>query len=143
MVIVGVGVATKPGTLFATDIKIALAVLWATASDCISMAGLTAAIAAASAAASNCPFLCIAWLKSSVMPSRKMIGTIVSAVITATFALRSPAKRYNQARSMTFILIAVGPSKRQFVGISKVEMGVGDREPPPISCQCGTLKAGR
>src|SRR5271169_4153089 len=105
MVIVGFGIATKPGILFATDMKIALAVLCATVSDCISMAGLTAAIAAASAAASSCSFLRSAWVKSSVMPSRKMIGTIVSAAITATFALRSPAKRYNQAWGMTFILV--------------------------------------
>src|SRR5580692_9418284 len=93
MVIVGVGVATRPDILFATDIKIALAVLWATVSDCISMAGLTAAIAAASAAASNCSFLRSAWVKSSVIPSRKMMGISVSAKITAILAFRSLRKR--------------------------------------------------
>src|ERR1700684_3849735 len=110
MVIVGVGVTAKPETPFATDMKIALAVALATASDCISMAGLTAAIAAAAAAASNCSFLRSAWLKSSVMPSRKMMGISVIAAITATFALRSLAKRYNQARSIIFILVAEGSS---------------------------------
>src|ERR1700722_12160053 len=111
MVIVGVGVATRPETAFATDMKIALAVLWATESDCISMAGLTAAIAAASAAASNCSFLRSAWVKSSVMPSRKMIGTIVNAAITATFALRFRAKRINKLANMERLPLAknLGP----------------------------------
>src|SRR3984957_5372585 len=126
-VIVGVGVETKPGMPFATDIKIALAVAWATVSDCISMAGLTAAMAAASAAASNCSFLRSAWLKSSVMPSRKMMGTIVSAVITATFALRSLAKRYNQARSIIFILIAVGPGRGNSLAFQGSRTVEGDR----------------
>src|ERR1019366_9169594 len=110
-------------------------VLWATESDCISMAGLTAAIAAASAAASNFAFLRSAWLKMSGIPSRKMIGTIVSAAITATFALRSLAKRYNQARSMTFILIAVRLSGSNLLAIQGLSMDEGDREPPPISRQ--------
>src|SRR5579863_1923471 len=107
MVGVGTGVRARPDMLFTFDMKMALAVAAATESLCISMAGLTAAIAAASAAASNCSFLRSAWVKSSVIPSRKMMGTITSAVITATFALRSPARQYHQARSMTFILIVV------------------------------------
>src|SRR5579872_150356 len=88
-VIVGVGAPfCRPGArAFAVDMKMALAVAAATVSLCINMAGLTAAMAAASAAASNCSFFRSAWVKSSVMPSRKMIGIIMSAKITATFAL--------------------------------------------------------
>lgn len=52
--IVGVGIAERPGR-FAFAAKTAAAVACTTvSSDCVSIAGLTAAIAAASAAAFNC-----------------------------------------------------------------------------------------
>src|SRR5262249_15543935 len=108
----GVGIAVNPDArLFAVDMKMALAVAWATVPVCISMAGLTAAIAAASAAASNCAFLRSAWVESSVMPSRKTMGIILSAVITATLAFRSLAKRSPKRRSMSFSLITVAAAK--------------------------------
>src|ERR1700760_2964034 len=112
MVMFGVGIAARPDILFAVDMKMALAVAWATASDCINIAGLTAAMAAASAAASNCSFLRIAWVKSSVMPSRKMIGTIVSAAITATLALWFRAKRTSR-RAIMGIATACQKSQRR------------------------------
>src|SRR6476646_12133610 len=52
--IVGVGTVDRPGR-FAFAANTAAAVAWTTlSSDCVSIAGLTAAIAAASAAAFNC-----------------------------------------------------------------------------------------
>src|SRR5438128_640330 len=45
------------------------------------------------------------------MPSRKMIGTIISAKIMATLAFRSLAKRSITRRTMTLILITVAAAE--------------------------------
>src|ERR1700722_9814924 len=71
MLIVGVGAVEgvrAPLILFAVVANTAAAVAWATASDCISIAGLTAAMAAASVAASNCARWRKACVKSIAMP---------------------------------------------------------------------------
>ena len=57
MVMVGAGIEVRPGRLFAVAENTASAVAWATESDCVSIAGLMAAIAAASVAAFNCDCL--------------------------------------------------------------------------------------
>jgi hypothetical protein len=67
------------------------------------------------------------------MPSRKMMGTIVSAKMTATFALRSLAKRYNQARSITFILIAGGSGRGNSLVFQRLRTEEADEEPPPFT----------
>src|SRR5690348_16654651 len=58
------------------------------------------------------------------MPSRKTVGTIASAVMTATLPLRSLAKRYNQARSMIFIR---GPGRGNSLAFRGSRTGECDR----------------
>src|ERR1700744_1532563 len=64
------------------------------------MAGPTPAVGGAGAGAAHFCFFRCGWGKSSVMPSRKMIGTIVSAAITATLP---PSLRRKGPKRLAFM----------------------------------------
>src|SRR5580698_4943633 len=97
-VIVG-AMLVAPVTVEATALKALVAAVCALELDCCIIVGVTAASAAASAAELSSTRRCVATVKSSAIPARKMHGMSDSAKMIATLPLRSRKNRRNMIAS--------------------------------------------
>src|SRR5580698_10402612 len=93
-VIVGV-MLVVPVTVEATALKALVAAVCALEVDCCIIAGVTAASAAASAAELRSTRRCVATVKSSAIPARKMQEMRDNEKMIATLPLRSRKNRRN------------------------------------------------